>query len=128
MSVYLQPLKKYADFTGRAARSEYWGFYLFVLAVTFGSALLAALSAAAGVKALAYLVVAAIVIFSLGTIIPFLAVGVRRLHDRDMSGWWMLLSLIPYAGGIILMVLFALPGTPGDNRFGADPLANEASL
>lgn len=60
-------------------------------------------------------------IVALGTLIPSIAVGVRRLHDRDMSGWFMLLGLIPILGGLALLVLFLLEGTQGDNKYGPDP-------
>jgi uncharacterized membrane protein YhaH (DUF805 family) len=64
-------------------------------------------------------------LLALGTIIPTIAVGVRRLHDVDKSGWWILLSLIPLIGGLILLFFYVQPGTPGPNRFGPDPLAGE---
>jgi uncharacterized membrane protein YhaH (DUF805 family) len=62
-------------------------------------------------------------IFWLATFIPGIAVSVRRLHDTNRSGWWLLLDLIPFIGGIILFVWFVQDGTPGDNRFGANPKA-----
>jgi uncharacterized membrane protein YhaH (DUF805 family) len=61
-------------------------------------------------------------IFSLAVLLPSLAVGVRRLHDLDRSGWWLLLSLIPLIGAIVLIVWFVGRGTPGAHRFGPDPL------
>ena len=64
----------------------------------------------------------AITLFSLGIIVPGIAVTVRRLHDRDMSGWFYLLVFIPYLGGLILFVITLLPGTPGENRYGDDPI------
>ena len=61
----------------------------------------------------------------LGLIVPNIAVSVRRLHDTDRSGWWMLIVLVPLIGGITLLVFFVLEGTRGDNRFGSDPYAGE---
>lgn len=127
MSLYLQPLKKYADFSGRASRAEYWLFYLFQLAVIAGLGVLAAL---AGVLSLyhsneggAYLVMLglAFTVIGVGMFLPSLAVAVRRLHDRNMSGWMLLIGLVPYVGGLALFVMFCLPGDTGPNRFGEDP-------
>jgi uncharacterized membrane protein YhaH (DUF805 family) len=56
-------------------------------------------------------------------LLPGLSASVRRLHDRDRSGWWLLLSLIPLVGSIILLVWFVSPGSDRPNRFGSDPLA-----
>ncbi|MDH6265205.1 uncharacterized membrane protein YhaH (DUF805 family) [Rhizobium sp. SG_E_25_P2] len=61
-------------------------------------------------------------IFGLATLIPGIAVGVRRLHDRDMSGWWLLIGFVPLVGWLILIYLLATPGTVGENRFGSEPL------
>ena len=64
-------------------------------------------------------------LFSLAVLLPAICVAIRRLHDRDMSGWWVLLNLIPLIGFLILFVIYALPGTSGPNRFGPDPLADD---
>jgi uncharacterized membrane protein YhaH (DUF805 family) len=60
-------------------------------------------------------------VFFLGTFIPSLAVQVRRFHDQDKSGWFILLNFVPYVGGLIVFVFMCLEGTRGPNRFGADP-------
>ena len=105
-------LNKYIDIEGRASRSEYWWFVLFNIIVSFianviDSALWPGIfGALAGLALLA----------------PGITVGVRRLHDRDMSGWWLLLW-ITGIGGLVLLILFILRGTDGPNRFGPDPLA-----
>ncbi|MGE0225107.1 MAG: DUF805 domain-containing protein [Acetobacteraceae bacterium] len=100
----------YANFTGRAPRSAYWYWTLFVV---LGSVLASIVDSTAGSDAgLLNLV------FSLGTLLPSIAVGARRLHDIDRSGWWQLISVIPVVGWIILLVWFCTPGTPGPNRFG----------
>ena len=87
--------QKYATFQGTATRSEYWWFALFIF---IASMFLGALSTTASV------------IFTLATLIPQLAAGVRRLHDTDRSGWWLLVSLVPFIGWIIVIVLLAQEG------------------
>lgn len=105
-------LNKYIDVEGRAARSEYWWFALFnIIAVIIASGI----DAVIGLPIFYFIV-------SLGLLAPAIAVGVRRLHDRNMSGWWILLILVPLIGAIALLVLFVMRGTSGQNRFGPDPL------
>ncbi len=124
--------QNYANFQGRAARSEYWFFALFVFIV---AAILTALLFATvdfntqQVSGLGYVIIAILAVFYLAILIPSIAVAVRRLHDRNMSGWWYLgfivLSAIPFVGvvaSIAMLVIFCLKGTDGDNRFGPDPL------
>ncbi len=67
------------------------------------------------------LAIAGLAIFVLAMIIPALAVTVRRLHDTDRSGWWILISLVPVIGSIWLFVLLVIDSTPGDNQYGANP-------
>jgi uncharacterized membrane protein YhaH (DUF805 family) len=107
----------YANFRGRACRSEFWWWQLFLLLGGIVAALLDlfANSNVLGGEPLASL-------FYLATIIPGLAVSVRRLHDTDSSGWWILLGLIPFIGIIVLIVWWCLEGSKGYNRFGPDPL------
>lgn len=123
MDEYLIPLKKYADFTGRAPRAEYWKFYLAVMLGFLPLGLIAAMAAA--MHSVVLLILSGLLFMALGfgTLVPFFAVGVRRLHDRGLSGWWMLICLVPYLGGLALFVLYCLPGTVGDNKFGPDPYA-----
>jgi uncharacterized membrane protein YhaH (DUF805 family) len=109
----------YVGFEGRAARPEYWWWVLFIIVVAvvlqiIGSILFGADSSAAG--ALAGL-------FYLVTLLPSLAVSVRRLHDTDRSGWWLLIGFIPLIGGLILLFFMVQAGTPGPNRFGSGVLA-----
>jgi uncharacterized membrane protein YhaH (DUF805 family) len=141
MEWMILPLKRYADFSGRARRKEFWMFQLlnFLVAlallvpvvisvisadlavdpdnVTFGS-----------VGTVGLVVITVYMFYALAVLIPSIAVTVRRFHDRDMSGWWylgfILGGAIPVVGFVItigLIVVLALPGTPGSNRFGADP-------
>lgn len=112
-------LSNYATFSGRAPRSEFWWFYLFLL---LGNTVLGLVdSAFFGTAPDGSPVSLLGGIFSLAMILPTIAVGVRRLHDRDMSGWWYLLFLIPLLGTLILIFFFVQRGTVGPNRFGADP-------
>jgi uncharacterized membrane protein YhaH (DUF805 family) len=99
----------YANFQGRALRSEYWFYVLGVFLASLVATLIDRL-------VLGYPVLGTIV--SLGTIIPSLAVAARRLHDTDRSGWWQLLLFVPLIGAIVLIVWYATAGTPGSNRFG----------
>jgi len=117
-------LRKYADFQGRAPRSEFWYFRLFYALVVIGGFLLMGIVAGAagsdsggGASSLVAIVV---ILFMFAMFLPDLAVTVRRLHDRDMSGWWFLIAFVPF-GGIVLLVWFCMKGTDGENRFGSDP-------
>jgi uncharacterized membrane protein YhaH (DUF805 family) len=102
----------YVNFSGRAIRSEYWFWVLFTI---LGLLVAEIIDYALGLT-LIY------PIFALATFLPSLAVAVRRLHDLDRSGWWILLCLIPLIGAIVLIVWYCSRGTVGSNRFGPDPL------
>ena len=102
-------LEKYADFTGRARRSEYWWFTLANIIAVF---VLAILIAVADIFWVLY------VIYGLALIIPSIAVTIRRLHDTDKSGWWILIALVPFVGGIILLVFMCIDSTRGTNQWG----------
>ncbi|RYH07284.1 DUF805 domain-containing protein [Tropicimonas sp. IMCC6043] len=99
--------QKYVDFSGRARRSEYWWFVLFVFIgnIIFGII---------GIDLLGAL-------WSLALLLPGIAVGVRRLHDLDKSGWWLLIALIPLIGLLVLIYFFVQPGTRGANQYGPEP-------
>ena len=105
----------YVNLTDRACRSEYWYWALF-----YNIGVLA--SAAIDTWIVGLPIIATI--FILATILPGVSVSVRRLHDLDRSGWWLLLDLIPVVGWIILIVWFCTKGTDGPNRFGADRLTS----
>lgn len=120
MSWYLAVLKKYATFSGRARRKEYWMFQLFNICIILLLYILALVVGANG--GAAFTVVYIIyVIYALAIIIPSLAVTVRRLHDIDKSGGWFFISFIPFIGGIWLLVLTCTEGTHGSNSYGPDP-------
>lgn len=131
-SAVVNGYKRFADFTGRSSRSEYWYWVLFMVLVGWGLSGLATFlrlaSAMAGgstVLALLSLVVSIVaVLFDLASILPALALAVRRLHDVNKSGWWLLLEFT-VIGLIPLFIWFCTRGTQGPNRFGDDPLAGE---
>jgi uncharacterized membrane protein YhaH (DUF805 family) len=119
LSWYLEALKKYAVFSGRSRRMEYWYFVLFniIVSIVLGvidGLLLGTLDSGMGAGLLSG-------IYSLAVLIPTLAVTVRRLHDIDRSGWWILIALVPLIGVIVLLVFALLEGTPGDNQYGPNP-------
>jgi len=109
--------RKYAVASGRASRPEYWWFQLFLVLALVGWYALFIIGFVIN-RTLGGLVGIGLVIFFLATILPSIGVTVRRLHDTDKSGWWIFISLIPYIGSLILLVLLALDSTPGPNRFG----------
>src|SRR5215210_822569 len=116
MSWFVEALKKYAVFSGRSRRKEYWYFALFVISIVLNiiDLLIGAYDRTAGVGLLSS-------IFSLAILIPSIAVTVRRLHDTDRSGWWVLISLVPFIGWIVLLVFTVQESTPGSNRYGPNP-------
>ena len=118
MSYYLEVLKKYAVFSGRARRAEYWYFVLFNIIVLIVLSLIdTLLGTTTGVSSFGILSG----IYSLAVLIPTLAVTVRRLHDIDRTGWWILINLIPLVGTIVLLVFAVTDGTPGNNKYGPNP-------
>ena len=121
MQWLLYPYQNYADFSGRTSRRQYWMSYLFMMLALLALGAVFGVAAALQIKVLEFLVGAVFVIWALGTIVPMLALHVRRFHDQDLSGWMYLLALIPYAGGIVVLVFMCLPGTDGMNRYGPDP-------
>ncbi len=120
MNWYLKVLKNYTNFSGRARRKEYWMFTLFNVIFAVAAVLLDNLLGIA-VEGIGYGPIYGL--YLLATIIPGIAVSVRRLHDVDKSGWMILIGLIPLIGAIWLLVLFATEGTPGDNQYGPNPKA-----
>lgn len=168
MNWVLMPLKRYADFSGRSRRLEFWLWALLnmIVAGIFAAMILVpVLDALAGLRdraaagefnaystdQLGYVDLngevfyvpsellfrtlfeafgvpgIVLLIYSVLIFIPNLALAVRRLHDQDKSGWWILIGFIPLIGAIWLFVLYLLDGTPGPNRFGPDPKAPPTS-
>jgi uncharacterized membrane protein YhaH (DUF805 family) len=120
MTWYLEVLRKYAVFSGRARRKEYWFFLLFNLLIMFGLAFIDVAFGFYNEELGAGLLSG---LYALAVLLPSLGVSIRRLHDTDRSGWWLLLLLVPLVGSIVLIIFFALDGTPGKNRFGDSPKA-----
>jgi uncharacterized membrane protein YhaH (DUF805 family) len=116
-----EPYKRYFDFQGRASRREYWMFYLlFVIVTVVTTVLVGVLGRDNPISMVVYSLFG---LFILGSLIPSVAVTVRRLHDTNRSGWWLLISFLPFIGGLVLLVFTVLPGTPGENRYGRSPLS-----
>lgn len=119
MQWFLEALtKKYATFEGRARRKEYWYFVLFyclaIVAFAIVDVIVGTYDAETGIGVFSGLLVLAL-------ILPSLAVTVRRLHDTDRSGWWVLVNFIPLIGALVLIVFTVLDSQPGANRFGPNP-------
>ena len=111
MHYYLDVIKKYAVFSGRARRQEYWMFLLINLIVEI---VLYAIGAALNTQFLYDL-------YALALLLPSLAVAARRLHDTDRSGWWLLIVIIPLIGAIVLIVFLATDSQAGQNKYGPNP-------
>jgi uncharacterized membrane protein YhaH (DUF805 family) len=123
MSWYLEVLKKYAVFEGRARRKEYWFFYLINLVIIFVliliDSLIGTFSPEAGIGLFSGL-------YALAVFIPSIAVIVRRLHDTGRSGWWILIALVPIIGSIVLLIFMLLDSEPGANQYGPNPKADHS--
>lgn len=122
MKWYLKVLKQYADFNGRARRTEYWMYLLFNLIFAVIAAVLDNILGLKFTPEIPYGYL--YLLYALVTFLPGLAVSVRRLHDVDKSGWFLFISLIPIIGGIWLLVLYVTEGTQGRNQYGDDPKGN----
>lgn len=117
MNWYMDVLKKYAVFNGRARRKEYWMFFLFNLIILLVIGFVEGLFGSPGIIG---------VLYSLAILIPGIAVSVRRLHDTGRSGWWLLIGFIPLLGVIVLLVFMVLDSKPGENQYGANPKTETA--
>ncbi len=115
---YLIALKKYAVFSGRSSRMEYWYFVLFNALISIvlmvADVMIGTFDSETGFGLLNG-------IYTLAILIPSLAVSVRRLHDTDRSGWWLLIGFIPLIGTIVLIVFWAQDSQPGENQYGSNP-------
>lgn len=118
MDWFLLALKKFGDFSGRSRRSEYWYFVLYYvligIALGFVDTLLGTTNDLLPIGLLE-------TVFTLAMLIPSGSVSIRRLHDIGKSGWWLLLSMLPIVGTIILIVFFFQDSQPGMNEYGANP-------
>jgi uncharacterized membrane protein YhaH (DUF805 family) len=135
------PLKRYAEFSGRSRRKEYW---MYVLLIFLVAVVLGVIESVLGLAQTVGPYGPLSALLALATLIPSIAVGIRRLHDTDRSGWWMLIGILPYIvalgalftgnlglagvltivaliGGVVLLVFLVLDGTKGPNRYGPDP-------
>ena len=117
MNWYLEVLKKYAVFSGRARRKEYWMFFLFNIIITFVLSFVEGIVGSPGIIGMLY---------GLAVLIPGIAVSARRLHDTDRSAWWLLVGLIPLIGAIVLIVFMVQDSKPGENQYGANPKTETA--
>lgn len=122
MNYYMDVLRKYFVFSGRARRKEYWMFFLFNLLATI---VLAFIDSAIGMYSTENGIGLLSGLYSLAVLIPSIAVGVRRLHDTGKSGWWLLIALVPFIGSIVLLVFFVLDSDPGSNQYGPNPKVSE---
>ncbi len=124
---FLDILKNhYCDFDGRARRKEYWMFTLWYMILYFAWYIVSmALVFAIQSEAIAYIVLSITWLICLGVFLPSLGLSIRRLHDLGKSGWYLLFGLIPFVGGIILLVWYCTEGTIGPNEYGPDPKAAE---
>ncbi|KLV08835.1 membrane protein [Photobacterium aquae] len=129
MNWYIAVLKKYAVFNGRARRQEYWYFLLFNVLIAVCLSLIDTyiinplLGIPAGTEEGGLLSS----VYSLAVLVPSIAVGVRRLHDIGKSGWWLLISLIPLIGVLVLVYFFVQDSHPEANEYGPNPKDSHAS-
>jgi uncharacterized membrane protein YhaH (DUF805 family) len=123
MKWYTKVLSQYADFGGRARRTEYWMFALINVVITIILVILDTMIGTLGEAGFGLLSG----LYSLAVLLPSLAVSVRRLHDTNRSGWWVLISLVPFVGGIVLLIFCVLEGDRGYNQYGPDPKEVTAS-
>jgi len=117
MNWYLEVLKKYAVFNGRARRKEYWMFFLFNVIIALVLGFIEGLAGGPGIL---------VSLYSLAVLIPGIAVFVRRLHDTNRSGWWLLIALVPLVGIIVSLGFMAQDSQQGENQYGSNPKAATA--
>ena len=119
MKWYLDVLRKYVEFDGRARRMEYWMFYLFNTIFAFACVALDAVVT----NVLKISFSPFYLLYALAVLLPGLAVTVRRLHDSGKSGWWILIAFVPCVGPIVLLVFMIMDSEPGRNQFGPNPIS-----
>ncbi len=127
MDLMFQPLRKYADFTGRARRKEFWLFWLFNVLIHAVLGIGVAASGGTYMMGFGHMTGGALAftglrgVVALVLLVPNLAVAFRRLHDTGRSAWWLLLCLVPFLGWLVLLIFYLIDGAPGENRFGPNP-------
>jgi uncharacterized membrane protein YhaH (DUF805 family) len=114
---YIEVMRKYAVFSGRAQRQEYWMFVLFNVIIVLFLGIIDEMADSDFESSRSTLTT----LYVLATLIPFLAVGVRRLHDTGRSGWWMLIGVIPIIGAIVLLIFIIQDSQLMDNQYGPNP-------
>ena len=117
MNWYIEVMRKYAVFSGRARRQEYWMFVLLNVIIVLFLGIIDGMADSDFEGSRSTLST----LYVLATLIPFLAVGVRRLHDTGRSGWWMLIGLIPIIGAIVLLIFIIQDSQLMDNQYGPNP-------
>lgn len=129
MNWMLLPYARYFDFAGRSRRMEYWMFQLFIVLV-YAALMVAILMSGGGVEVgeaeaapgpLVLMIFVVASIWAIATVIPTFALTIRRLHDTNRSGFWILIGFVPIVGGLVLLYFMLIEGTRGPNLFGADP-------
>ena len=125
MNWYLDVIKKYAVFSGRARRKEYWMFFLFNMLFAFAAGII---DRALGITFDGTWYGPFYTLYALALLIPSLAVAVRRLHDVNKSGWYLLINIIPIIGWIIVLIKLCTDSTPGENQYGANPKETPALI
>ena len=121
MQWYVEVIRRYSDFRGRARRTEYW---MFTLVSVLVSVVLAFVDAVLDLEVGGFGLLG--LFYGLAVLLPSLAVGARRLHDTGRSGWWQLIQIVPVIGFIVLVVFLATDGHQGANTHGPDPRAAPA--
>ena len=125
MNWYLEALTKYADFSGRARRQEYWMFTLVNLIISCAVGFAAGL--VGGMMGLSQNIVMTIaMLYSVAVFIPSIAVWVRRLHDTGRSGWWSFIIIVPLIGAVMVLIWSLQDSEPGTNAYGRNPKASFA--
>lgn len=112
MNWYIAVLKKYAVFTGRARRKEFWMFVLINLIISVVLSFAEIALGGPGIMS---------IIYSLAVLLPGIGVSIRRLHDTNRSGWWLLIGLIPLVGLIIMIIFMVQDSQAGENQYGPNP-------
>lgn len=124
MKYLLDPIfKQYVDFKTRANRKQFWLWTLWTVIIYIVFQIFIAIGGAMESSLITGVFSVLFILFNLAILLPNLAISVRRLHDIDRSGWWVLIGLIPFIGAVVLLIFDLLPGTPEENRFGPVPQA-----